>query len=311
MISDAKSVQAIAGVMGGFESGVSLATQNIFLESAYFDPIVISLTARRLGVVSDSSYRFERSVDYTLQRTALERATALLLEITGGQAGPITEVVDLQTLPQTRVIQLRRERIIKLLGIEIKDAEIERILEALGMQLDTDGLGWQVTVPSQRADITLEVDLIEELARLYGYNYIPTRNLVAPLQIRQTAAVTTQSRIADLLVDRGYHEVVSYSFVDNSRQQRLTPEVRPVAVCNPISSDMGVMRTSLWPGLLQTMYYNQNWQIMRHKLFEMGLCFWHSGKQIKQEPYLGLLAAGDFMPEQWAVDSRAIDFFDL
>lgn len=311
VIADDQAPQALAGVMGGFDSGVTESTQDIFLESAYFDPVVVSLTARRLGVVSDSSYRFERGVDYQLQRVALERATALLLKITGGQVGPIVEIADEHTLPTKPVIQLRRERIAKVLGIDIKDADVQRILEALDMQVDTDGLGWQVTVPSQRADITLEIDLIEELARLYGYSHIPARNLEAPLKIKQTAVTTAQSRIADLLVDRGYHEVVTYSFVDHELQQSLEPQLETVSVTNPISSDMDVMRSSLWPGLLQTMLYNQNRQVTRHKLFEMGLCFWRHGKVIEQVPYLGMLAAGDYMPEQWAVDQRPIDFFDV
>ena len=311
VIADKKAAQAIAGVMGGAASGVSESTQDIFLESAYFDAVAISLTARRLGITSDSSYRFERGVDYTIQKTALDRATNLLLEIVGGQPGPYTEVVDLKQLPQTVTIKLRRERVKRLLGIDIADADIQHVLQALGMAIETDPLGWIVTVPSQRFDVALEVDLIEEVARLYGYNNIPTRDLVAPLKISQRQRHITVDRIADLLVDRGYHEVVTYSFIDEKIQQAIAPQQSVIAVQNPIASDMGVMRSSLWPGLIQTMLYNQNRQATRHKLFETGLCFWRDGKALVQESYLGLLAAGDYAPEQWGHPSRALDFFDL
>jgi phenylalanyl-tRNA synthetase beta chain len=309
VVADKKAAQAVAGVMGGFDSGVTESTRHIFLESAFFDPVAISLTARRLGVVSDSSYRFERGVDYELQVPALERATSLLLEIVGGQPGPIVQVSDDKTLPETPKILLRRGRIAQVLGIEVKDAVVTQVLELLGMGVETQGMGWSVTVPSHRSDISLEVDLIEEVARIYGYNHIPTRNLTAPLII-STKQKSTEARIADLLVDRGYREVITYSFVDDKQQQLITPDLQAVLVQNPIASDMSAMRTGMWPGLLATMLYNQNRQVQHQKLFEQGLCFWQQGKEIQQEPYLGLLAVGDYANEQWGERARPVDFFD-
>ncbi len=312
VIADKQNALAIAGIMGGFDSGVSAATQDVFLESAFFDPIAIGLTARRLGMVTDASYRFERGVDYALQVHALERATQLLVDISGGQAGPILEIVDQKTLPSAREIVLRRERILSLLGITINDEDVLRILTALQMRVTVEEWGWRVTAPSCRFDVTLDVDLIEEIARIYGYDAIPICDLQAPLKIHEyVGEKVSESRIADLLVDRGYHEVVTYSFVDRELQQRVVPQRQPILVHNPIASDMSAMRTSLWPGLLQTMQYNQNRQASRQKLFEMGLCFWKEGDTVIQEPYLGLLAVGSVVPLQWADVSRPIDFFDL
>lgn len=312
VIADAKGVEAIAGVMGGFDSGVTATTRDVLLESAFFEPVGISLTARRLGLTTDASYRFERGVDFQQQVHAIERATALLIDIAGGSVAPIIEVVDEKSLPKPVILVLRRARIARLLGIEIKDAEVMRILKALGMGIDTHALGWVVSVPSYRFDITQEVDLIEELARIYGYNNIPTHQLEVPMVLTTPLQNHLSiSRLADFLVDRGYRELVTYSFTDSKKQQLVTPKLEAVRLQNPISSDMDVMRTSLWPGLLQTMCYNQNRQITRQRLFETGQCFWRDGKEIVQQSFVGLLAVGDVYPEQWGESTRRVDFYDM
>ncbi len=312
VIADGSSALAIAGVMGGLASGVSAETTSVFLESAFFDPIKISLTARRLGITSDASYRFERGVDFNLPVLALERATELLLNIVGGQPGGLVDVTEVKTLPKRNPILLRRASVARLLGIDIKDAEIERILMALGMCVQTDVLGWKVVAPSYRFDITIEVDLIEEVVRLHGYDNIPEHSWMAPLTLSQGAPLhVTQRRIGDALVDLGYQEIIMYSFVSSEQQSWLQPNRVPVKLCNPMASNMDVMRTSMWPGLLEVMLHNQNRQVARQRLFETGLCFSRDQNGISQEAYLGMLIVGDVYPEQWGQAKRSVDFYDM
>lgn len=313
VVADCMRPQAIAGIMGGLGSSVSEATTHIFLESAFFDPIAVSLTARRLGLVTDSSYRFERGVDHQLQRRALCRAIELLQNIVGGEVGPITDITSQEHFSAEWVVVLRRERIQKLLGLELSDNEVARILTSLGMTLNQQELGWQVTIPSYRSDIKHEIDLVEELARIHGYDNIPVRDLEAPLRIQQPKETSfSPERMTDFLVDAGYHEVVTYSFVDETLQKLIEPGFAPISILNPISNDMNVMRNSLWPGLIQTMQYNQNRQIPRLRLFETGLRFWDAGAhQIIQENTLALLACGPVSEEQWGISKRIVDFFDV
>ncbi|MCH9769469.1 MAG: phenylalanine--tRNA ligase subunit beta [Gammaproteobacteria bacterium] len=312
IIADRKKPQAIAGVMGGFDSAVSDQTTDIFLESAFFDAAVVRASAKQYGLNSDSCYRFERGVDFESQTAAIERATQILLEIMGGKAGPIIEATADSALPQRPKIKLRRGQIQRLLGIEIKSAEVEHILTALGMTLTAIDSGWEVMAPSYRFDINIEMDLIEELARVYGYNQIPTQSMRANLTpLPQPELELSSLRLKEVLADRGYSEVITYSFVDAKLQSLLDPEQKPLSLANPLSADLSVMRSSLWPGLINVTCYNQNRQCARQRLFEMGLSFREQGGECVQEAYLGMVAIGALNPKQWGEKSRAVDFFDM
>lgn len=312
VIADDQGPQAIAGIMGGQKSGVSDNTENVFLESAYFDPIAVRLNARAHGLQSDSSYRFERSVDWQLQVDAIERATHLLVEIAGGEVGPIIEAQSEKQLPKPTQITLRFNQIERLLGLEIDKPRVENILTALGCTVSAEKNAWMVTVPSFRFDITQEVDLIEELARIHGYHNIPVRHLKAEMVMpeHQEAKIEV-SRLAHVLIDRGYYEAITYSFTDQALQSQLEPDVEAIALDNPLTSEMGVMRTSVWSGLLQALVHNHNRQIPRVRLFETGLCFIPAKNELQQTPKLAMLAAGSAAPLQWSEESRPVDFFDV
>lgn len=311
VIADQNEALALAGVMGGLASSVTDVTQDIFLESAGFDVVAVANTAKRHGLQTDSSYRFERGVDPELQNIAIERATALILEIAGGQAGPIIDVVGGQGYSRA-IIQLRRERIKRILGIEIPDAEIVGILQRLGMFVEKTGEGWQVTVPGVRFDIVQEIDLIEELIRVYGYDEVPVHRPKAALAIQaESNTFLSLTRIRSFLVDKGYNETITYSFVDKKQQQILFPEVNSIELNNPISQDMAVMRISLWPGLLKTIKYNQSRQQERLRLFESGLCFTEKEGALQQYSMLGGAVVGSAFPRQWGIPKRKADFFDV
>lgn len=312
VIADDQQPQAIAGIMGGASSAVDAQTINIFLESAYFNPEQVCLRARDYSLQTDSSYRFERGVDDQLQIAALERATALILEIAGGEVGPLTEIRT-KAYPRTYPsIYLRRQRIEQLLGITIEDSEIERIIQALDIQLHEKQGGWQIDVPSHRFDLELEVDIIEELARIYGYDNLPSTVLSLPGQMQgPKEAETESSELKNLLLDRGYTEAITYSFVDPKHQQWIEPEREVIPVANPIAADMSIMRTSLWPGLLQAVQYNQHRQCSRLRLFEMGLVFIPDQKEWLQLPRLSGVLSGLLTEEQWGIKSRAVDFYDM
>ena len=313
VIADNAGAQAVAGIMGGVASSVTEITTDLFLECAFFDPIMVSLNTRRLGVASDSSYRYERGVDHQLQRRGLYRALELLHDIVGGDVGPTTEVITQEHFFAERVVILRRERINKLLGIDLADEQVVSLLTALGMIVANKDFGWHVTIPSYRSDITHEVGVIEELARLYGYDNIPIHDLEGPLKFRQPKQDSASvSVMTDFLVNAGYNEAVTYSFVDDKLQTLIEPDFKAIPLLNPISNDMSVMRNNLWLGLIQAMQYNQNRQVSRLRLFEMGLRFWDAGAgQIIQENTLGMLACGDVYPEQWGLAKRPVDFYDL
>lgn len=312
VIADRDQPLALAGIMGGVTSGVTANTHHLFLESAFFTQVPLSLTARRHSLQSDSSYRFARGVDFELPLQAIERATQLLIEIVGGEAGPVVEKVDQAYLPKPATILLRRAQILRLLGIELSNQQVTQILQSLGMQVTEQASGWQVQTPSYRYDLTLEVDLIEELGRLHGYHQIPLQTMSVPMQApQQSETQLSQSRLRALLVDRGYWEAITYSFVSPRLQEWLDPDQTPLALANPISSDLSVMRTSLWPGLLQALQYNQNRQIPRVRLFETGLCFLPPEEQPQQIAMLGGIVSGSVYPEQWGVASRPVDFFDV
>jgi len=312
LVADNARPLALAGVMGGAESGVGAQTQNIFLESAYFRPQAIARSARALGVQTDSSQRFERGVDPALARTALERATELVLQIAGGRAGPIVETSSVRHLPKPTGIDLRANRVERLLGAPIPPKQIETTLKRLAMTIRKTPGGWRVRPPSYRFDLGLEADLIEELARVQGYEHLPARlpTLVANAHVMPETQIGV-SRLRTALVDRDYQEVVTYSFVDPKLQSAVDPETKAWHLANPISAEMAVMRTSLWPGLLQTLAYNQNRQQSRLRLFEIGRRFRPDGKDVAQEPMLAGAVTGAVWPEQWGAATRAADFYDV
>lgn len=312
LIADQKQPLAIAGVMGGLDSSVTSLTQDIFLESAYFKPEIVARAGRQYILNSESSYRFERGVDPTLQVIAIERATHLLLNIVGGQPGPVIEVKDEKNLPKPAVISLDKEKISRLLGLEIADAKITAILQGLGFVCEKNAAGWKVTVPARRSDITLAEDLIEEIARVNGYEHIPTLQTMSKMQIH--ARPENHLKIAEIrsaLSDLGYHEAITYSFIDKKIQALLDPEITPVELLNPITAEMSAMRTSLWPGLLNTLSYNRNRQQSRMRLFEIGLRFIQQNNKLEQQRVLSGLISGSAFPEQWGVPLRSCDFFDL
>jgi phenylalanyl-tRNA synthetase beta chain len=313
VIADHQRALAIAGVMGGEHSGVSATTRDIFLESAFFDQIAVAGKARSYGLHTDASHRYERGVDWQLAREAMERATGLLLEITGGEAGPVIETVSDQHLPSVEPIILRAERIEQMLGMKMDAAEIERLLTALGLTVAPHASEqWRVGVPSHRFDITLEVDLIEELARLHGYNRLPVRYPQARLAPQPRAEARSDlPALRRLLVARGYQEAITYSFIDQKWFELFNPGVEPLLLANPISADMSAMRSSLWPGLVKSLQHNLNRQQDRVRLFESGLRFVGQLEGLKQEPMLAGVICGSRLPEGWAQGREAIDFFDV
>ena len=306
VIADHKKAVAIAGIMGGLETAVTDQTGVLFLESAFFSPGCIAGRARRYALHTDSSHRFERGVDPELPRKAMERATALLLEIVGGEAGPITDAIHKQHLPVHAPIRLRADRLQRLLGVAIPNDEVTDILKGLGMQVTGAGRDdWTVISPSYRFDIALEVDLIEEIARIYGYARLPKTHPVVQLKIVQrTASQQKERQVRQSLVDRGYHEAITYSFVDPRLQQLLDPDEDAVALANPISADMAVMRTNLWPGLIQAVINNHNRQQKRIRLYELGVSFVKRGSQVKEEKVIAGVAFGSIYPEQWGIQQR-------
>lgn len=312
VIADATKLLALAGIMGGEQSGVSNTTENIFLECAFFSPEAIIGRARRYGLQTDSSYRFERGVDFQLQHQVVERATALLLEIVGGVPGPISEHTRSDALPACAPIHLRRSRIKRLLGIDLPDLEVEDILQRLGVGLTVVDDGWHAVPPSYRFDMSLEADLIEDIGRIYGYNRLPSlRPKASMLGMPVPEGLSTVQDWREILVQRGYQEAITYSFVDPKLQQRIDPETSPVALANPISSEMSVMRTSLWPGLLKVAQYNINRQQTRVRIFEYGLNYINQHTELKQEYYIGGLVCGSRFPEQWGILQGDIDFYDI
>ncbi|MBH3361715.1 UNVERIFIED_ORG: phenylalanyl-tRNA synthetase beta chain [Pseudomonas parafulva] len=314
VIADHTRALAIAGVMGGEHSGVDTAkTRDLFLESAFFEPISVAGKARSYGLHTDASHRYERGVDSQLAREAMERATALLLEVVGGEAGPIVEAVSEQHLPSIAPVTLRAERIAQMLGMEMDPAQVEQLLNNLGLATQADGAGqWTVNVPSHRFDISLEVDLIEELARLYGYNNLPVRYPQA--RLAPQARPETRGELPNLrrlLVARGYQEAITYSFIDPKLFELFSPGVEPLLLANPISSDMAAMRASLWPGLVKAVQHNLNRQQDRVRLFESGLRFVGQLGNLAQEPMIAGVVTGSRLPEGWANGRDTIDFFDV
>ena len=315
VIADQSKAVAMAGIFGGEATGVSENTRDVLLECAFFSPLSITGRARSYGLHTDSSHRFERGVDYRLQRKVMERATALLLAICGGEAGPVVEAVSEAHLPARNSITLRHGKLTRLLGINIPATQVTDMLARLGLDVTPTGDDWQVEVPSYRFDIAIEEDLIEEVARIYGYNRIPNVAPQARLDMsRHREASLPLNRLKDALVDLGYQEAITYSFVDPEQQRLLFPEMAPLVLPNPIAADMSAMRVSLWPGLVQAAVYNQNRQQSRLRLFEQGLTFIpdeSAENGVRQTPVLAGLLLGPVVDEHWDMAARGVDFFDL
>ncbi len=312
VIADEKRTLALAGVMGGADSAVDDDTTDIFLECAFFAPDAIMGKARRYGLSTDSSHRFERGVDPQLQFRALERASQLLLDIAGGSAGPIIEATAQAYLPTRNPILLRESRVEKLLGLSIPREQVTGLLARLGLAIEVVPEGWRLTPPGFRFDLAIENDLIEEIGRVYGYNNIPQRNPASHMELLPVSeALLDLERVKDLLVDRGYQEAITYSFVEPGMLARIEPELEAIALKNPISAEMAVMRTGLWCGLIDAALKNLNRQQSRVRLFEAGLRFTRTEGKITQEKSLAGLALGSNTEEQWGEKTCSIDFFDI
>jgi phenylalanyl-tRNA synthetase beta chain len=311
LITDAGVPVALGGVMGGHSTRVTASTKDVFLEAAHFAPSAIAGRARKLGMQTDAAHRFERGVDPELPRRALERAAGLIVAA-GGNAGPIVEAVVAARLPKREPIILRRARIGRLLGIEVADTEITRILAALNLQVEAVADGWRVTPPTARFDLSIEADLIEEIARIHGYDAIPTQ---APRGELDTPRLREDRvDIASLrgqLVARGYNEAITYAFVGADLLGKWGLEQGAIELANPLSADMAVMRTSLLPGLIGALAMNRNRQQDRVRLFEVGKVFHASAQGAVETLRIGGVVCGAAAAEQWGERKRAADFFDL
>lgn len=309
VVSDDQPV-GLAGVMGGAASMVGEGTTAIFFEAASFAPAAIAGVARRHKLSSDAAYRFERGVDPALQREALERASALTLAICGGQVGPVSFA---GSVPARPAIPLRHHRLLTLLGCAVSASRVEALLGRLGVAVEVTGDGeWRCTPPSWRFDLAIEQDLVEEVARLHGYENIPVSPYAAALSpTLQSETRRPAARVKDALVARGWQETVSYSFVDARLQSRLAPDVEGIPLDNPIAETMAVMRTTLWTGLISAWLHNHQRQARRLRLFELASTFAEPEGRIVETPRLAGLAAGPALDEQWASPARAADFYDI
>ncbi|AOR65182.1 phenylalanine--tRNA ligase subunit beta [Pectobacterium wasabiae] len=315
VIADQQNALAMGGIFGGEHSGVNEETQNVLLECAYFNPLSITGRARRHGLHTDASHRYERGVDPALQHKAIERATRLLIDICGGDAGPVVDVTSKADLPTRATITLRREKLDRLIGHVIADEQVSDILQRLGCNVAKIDAGWQATAPSWRFDMEIEEDLVEEVARIYGYNNIPNIPTQAPLiMTAHREASLSLKRVKTLLVDHGYQEAITYSFVDPKIQGLIHPDEASLSLPSPISAEMSVMRLSLWSGLLSAAVYNQNRQQSRLRLFESGLRFvpdTSADLGIRQDLMLAGVITGTRYEEHWDLARQAVDFYDL
>ena len=322
VIADGSGPVAMAGVMGGEHSGVNADSKDIFFECAFFSPLAIAGTARRYGLHTDASHRYERGVDSQLQHQALERATQILIDITGGSPGPITEALSEQHLPNVAPITLREGKINSLLGIDIDPTQVDEVLARLDFTVHSrepidSGLAWQVTPPSHRFDIALEADLVEEICRIYGYNNIPSSQPVVRLPLATLPLQThSEPQVKRQLAGLGFQEVVTYSFIDPAMQKLFDPEIEPLMLVNPISSELSVMRTAVLTGLVDAAKKNISRQQTSGKLFEVGLVFdtgskASANKELVQKVKVGGLLWGRRQDENWCETSDKVDFFDV
>ncbi|KTD22040.1 phenylalanyl-tRNA synthetase, beta subunit [Legionella lansingensis] len=311
VIADDEKALAMAGIMGGEASAVQEHTTDVFLESAFFNPIMIAGVARKYGLCTDSSQRFERGVDPELQVLALERATALLLDIVGGVAGPVSMVRKAEALPQKRTVAFNPAKVEQVTGLKITQDEMAHMLEALHIRVDRSSVIWKVAVPSHRFDVSLDVDLVEEIARLYGYDKLTGQNMVTEVQAGTINPLEVQAlRVSQFFISRGYHETISYSFVDPELQNALYPEVDTMQLLNPISSELSQMRVGMWPGLLASMIYNVHRQQTAIKFFESGVIFDLQGGSLKEYPCVAGLLIGEQGALNWSEKTAKFDFFD-
>jgi len=315
VIADQKNALAMGGIFGGEHSGVNSETKNVLLECAFFNPLSITGRARRHGLHTDASHRYERGVDPQLQYKAMERATRLLLDICGGEAGPVIDVTNESSLPKRATIRLRRSKLDRLIGHHIADEQVSDILTRLGCEVTAGQDEWLAVAPSWRFDMEIEEDLVEEVARVYGYNNIPDEPVQAGLIMGEhREANLSLKRVKTMLNDKGYQEVITYSFVDPKLQQLIHPGEEALVLPSPISSEMSVMRLSLWTGLLGTIVYNQNRQQSRVRIFETGLRFvpdTQANLGIRQDVMLAGAICGNRYEEHWDLAKNSVDFFDL
>lgn len=312
IIADEAKPLAIAGVMGGADSAVRTGTTDVFIESAFFSPLAIAGVARRYGLCTESSQRFERGVDPAIQLIALEYATDLMMQIVGGKPGPVTCTQIIDALPPQVTIAFSSKQVERLTGVAISDEEMLTTLRGLGMQVDDHSMPWKVTVPSHRFDLTLDVDLVEEIIRIYGYDKIST----APMTAVVRAGVSNHleqlnQRVGTILSNYGYHEVISYSFVDPEIQQVLYPDNNAMTLLNPLSSELSQMRVSLWPGLIASLVYNAHRQQSLVKIFESGVIFDNADDTLKEQACIAGLSAGELGGLNWSIPTRSCDFYDL
>jgi len=315
VIADRNKALAMGGIFGGEHSGVNGETQNVLLECAFFNPLSITGRARRHGLHTDASHRYERGVDPQLQYKAMERATRLLLDICGGEAGPVIDVTNEATLPKPATIRLRRSKLDRLIGHHIADEQVSDILKRLGCAVTEGQDEWLAVAPSWRFDMEIEEDLVEEVARIYGYNNIPDEPVQAGLVMGEhRESSLSLKRVKTMLCDKGYQEVITYSFVDPKLQQLIHPGEEALILPSPISSEMSAMRLSLLPGLLGTVVYNQNRQQSRARIFETGLRFvpdTQANLGIRQDLMLAGAICGNRYEEHWDLAKGSVDFYDL
>lgn len=315
VIADDQQTLAMAGVMGGLSSSVTDDTTDIFLESAFFNQLAIAGRARRYGLHTDASQRYERGVDFDLPLSAIERATLLIIELAGGQAGEVVLVENAQHLPARTAVSLTLAQVHQLLGYNVDATFVEQTLRSLGLQVTGDTSGWQVTAPSYRFDITIAEDLVEEVARIYGYDNIPTQFPTMDIHLKPKQDQLSIQQLRQTLVTLDYQEAISFSFADAKLEKQLNPAVSLLELANPISSDLAVMRSTLLSSLIPCVQYNVNRQQGRVRLFETGLRFDYqdasSIADLKQIPTLALIATGSLLPEQWHGKAQSVDFFDM
>lgn len=312
VIGDDSGAIGLAGIMGGFSTAVTAATTNVFFEAAWWPPALLAGRARSYALHTDASLRFERGVDPDGQARAIERATELLRNIAGGKAGPLTDVCQTEALPERAAVPLRRSRLRAVLGTDLDPHAVSSILRKLKLDVEETADGWQVRAPGFRFDLAIEADLIEEVARVYGYDRIPEATATAALPLGPlTERRIDTERVADTLVARDYQEVITYSFIDAGLNRRFSGQDSELALSNPISSEMSVMRGSLWPGMLQAAASNLARQQERVRLFETGKTFHGTENSPLEVLRIAAVAVGPAVGEQWASDAREVDFFDI
>ena len=312
VIADEKKALALAGIMGGADSAVSESTSNIYLESAYFVPEKMMGKARTYGLHTDSSHRFERGVSPDLQRKAMQRATQLIIEICGGKAGEITDIETREDLQHRNTIAFKRSSIKRHLGIEVEDSRVEDIMTRLGCNVETAKSGWYITPPIFRFDLATQEDVVEEIARIYGYDNIPSRlRPLIPLIIPDEETQVEEETLRNLLVTRGYQEAITYSFVPPEMETLLNPSHKQITLDNPISEELSIMRSTLWSGLLPVIEKNLKRQQSRVRLFETGLSFVNNDEGMSQRKKMAGAITGSLYPEHWDKSPQLVDFYDI